>query len=384
MDLLSGLFDDSDEAVASAALEVYIRRIYRAHSILDISIKKVREKKIWSPKTKSNNSNAHTLAARYTPPPPSPPQVDGQLTANWKFQFADVPAAESPVRHGKISVVKDFAAASSIMPAMIKSMKSGLADDIVDDFVNVMHIAVTTPTNGSDEDVLGKQYADLFTTHKVGLEDLKIRTVNVLISSEKKNPKYFSYPQCQNFEEDPLRRNMRPTFHHLLELSRLSTNHDLVRLDAVGKNAQVYLGTENSGKPVRGGPPQVVFVRALSHSSDVATSGGATRALLQGLDELERAISDSRVSETASSRIFLHSLPEIESTPEEIAQMYMSIMDKLKSRFATRLLKLRVDEIEVKLRIKAVENGKPVIKPVRLIASSMSGEWLKVRETRNE
>ncbi|GMH72279.1 hypothetical protein TrLO_g4355 [Triparma laevis f. longispina] len=344
VDLLSGLFDDSDEAVASAALEVYIRRIYRAHSILDISIKK----------------------------------VDGQLTANWKFQFADVPAAESPVRHGKISVVKDFAAASSIMPAMIKSMKSGLADDIVDDFVNVMHIAVTTPTNGSDEDVLGKQYADLFTTHKAGLEDLKIRTVNVLISSEKKNPKYFSYPQCQNFEEDPLRRNMRPTFHHLLELSRLSTNHDLVRLDAVGKNAQVYLGTENSGKPVRGGPPQVVFVRALSHSSDVATSGGATRALLQGLDELERAISDSRVSETASSRIFLHSLPEIESTPEEIAQMYMSIMDKLKSRFATRLLKLRVDEIEVKLRIKAVENGKPVIKPVRLIASSMSGEWLKV------
>mmetsp|Transcript_14161 Transcript_14161/g.25957 ORF Transcript_14161/g.25957 Transcript_14161/m.25957 type:complete len:220 (+) Transcript_14161:3195-3854(+) len=56
----------------------------------------------------------------------------------------------------------------------------------------------------------------------------------------------------------------------------------------------------------------------------------------------------------------------------------MTIMDKLKSRFATRLLKLRVDEIEVKLRCKIVEDGKSVIKPVRLIASSMSGEWLKV------
>ncbi|GMH72815.1 hypothetical protein TrST_g8682 [Triparma strigata] len=344
VDLLSGLFDDDDEAVASAALEVYIRRIYRAHSILDISIMK----------------------------------VDGQLTANWKFQFADVPAAESPVRHGKISVVKDFAAAQKIMPAMIESMKGGIADDIVDDFVNVLHIAVTTPANGDDEDELGKQYADLFATHKAGLEDLKIRTINVLVAAEKKNPKYFSYPQCQNFEEDPLRRNMRPTFHHLLELSRLTTNHKLVRLDAVGKNAQVYLGSEMLNKPVRGGPPQVVFVRALSHSSDVATSGGATRALLQGLDELERAISDARVSETASSRIFLHSLPEIETTPEEVAEVYMTIMDKLKSRFATRLLKLRVDEIEVKLRCKIVEDGKSVIKPVRLIASSMSGEWLKV------
>lgn len=32
----------------------------------------------------------------------------------------------------------------------------------------------------------------------------------------------------------------------------------------------------------------------------------------------------------------------------------------------------------MKLRLTAVENGKAVIKPVRLIASSMSGEWLKV------
>ena len=119
-------------------------------------------------------------------------------------------------------------------------------------------------------------------------------------------------------------------------------------------------------------------MRALSHSVDVASSEGARRALLQGLDELERAQSDSRVSETSSSRIFLHSLPELDTTPEEIVENFKEIMDKLKSTFATRLLKLRVDEIEVKLRVRVKENGKDVIKPVRLIASSMSGEWLKV------
>jgi len=100
--------------------------------------------------------------------------------------------------------VKDFAAAQKIMPAMIESMKCGIAYDIVDDFVNVLHIAVTMPANSDDEDELGKQYADLFATHKAGLEDLKIRTINILVAAEKKNPKYFSYPQCQNFEEDPL------------------------------------------------------------------------------------------------------------------------------------------------------------------------------------
>ena len=33
---------------------------------------------------------------------------------------------------------------------------------------------------------------------------------------------------------------------------------------------QVYLGVEKTAKPIRGGPQQVVFVRALSHSKDVA------------------------------------------------------------------------------------------------------------------
>jgi len=171
---------------------------------------------------------------------------------------------------------------------------------------------------------------------------------------------------------------MRPTFHHLLELGRITANHEMLRLDAVGSNAQVYLGTEITGKPQRGGPPQVVFVRALSHSPDVASQRGARRALLQGLDELERAQSDSRVSETSSSRIFLHSLPEIDTTPEEVVGVFKDIMEGLKSTYATRLLKLRVDEIEVKLRLNVKEDGKTVIKPLRLIASSMSGEWLKV------
>eukprot|EP00957_Ditylum_brightwellii_P008822 669436-Ditylum_brightwellii.AAC.1 len=53
-------------------------------------------------------------------------------------------------------------------------------------------------------------------------------------------------------------------------------------------------------------------------------------------------------------------------------------MDHLKSKLATRLLKLRVDEIEVKVRVATTgEDGKAVVQPVRLVASSMEGEWLK-------
>jgi acetyl-CoA carboxylase / biotin carboxylase 1 len=343
VDLLSALFDDSDEKIRAAALEVYVRRVYRAHSILSIDVA----------------------------------TVDGRLTANWKFQFADTPAEESPIRNGHISVVANEAAAISNLDSMLSNMESNIGAESGDEIVNVFHVALTDKSADSD-DTISSKWSETLTSKAAVLHKLQVRSANVLIAATPKNPRYFSFPHCDGFKEDTLRRNMRPTFHHLLELARLTSNHALVRMNAVGKNAQVYLGTEQTTRPIRGPPPQVLFVRALSHSVDVASSEGARRALLQGLDELERAQSDSRVSETSSSRIFLHSLPELDTTPEEIVENFKEIMDKLKSTFATRLLKLRVDEIEVKLRVRVKENGKDVIKPVRLIASSMSGEWLKV------
>ena len=48
------------------------------------------------------------------------------------------------------------------------------------------------------------------------LTALGIRTVNVVIPNEKADPYYYTFPQCEGFKENILRRNMRPTFHHLL------------------------------------------------------------------------------------------------------------------------------------------------------------------------
>jgi len=93
---------------------------------------------------------------------------------------------------------------------------------------------------------------------------------------------------------------------------------------------------------------------------------------------LERAQANSKVNSQASSRIFMHSLPELEGNPTEIAEEFTEIMDTLKSRLADRLLKLRVDEIEVKARLSSTDaDGNAVVTPVRLVATSMEGEWLK-------
>jgi len=340
VNLLTYLFKDTDPTVRALAIEVYVRRVYRAHRIIDISVD----------------------------------DKDGRIECNWTFRFADVPESQSVVRSGLLSIVSSVSAIKDEMPKILNDCSSKYASADTSVPVNVLHIAVEDYDTSSLE-----QIDAIFTNYEAELNKLGVRTVNLLVPVEKKDPMYYSFPQCDGYKENALRRNMRPTFHHLLELGRLDTNFNLERIPAVSRNAQVYVGTEKARKPVRGGPPQVVFVRGVSHVPGLVSVPGAHRALVQGLDELERAQANSKVNGQSSSRIFLHSLPELmDTTPEDLVVEFGKIMATMKSRLAKRLLKLRVDEIEVKVRVMSTdEEGKPVVKPVRLMVSSMEGEWLK-------
>jgi len=163
---------------------------------------------------------------------------------------------------------------------------------------------------------------------------------------------------------------------HVLHLSALELEH----LHSMGKEQiQVFLGTEKTAKPVRGGPQQVIFVRGVSNTPGITTYHGAERVLLLGLDELERAQSNSKVNVKSSSKIFLHSLPPLnDADPVELADGFKDIVGQLKSKFATRLLKLRVDQVEVLARLAATDDeGQPMVQPIRFVASSLEGEWLK-------
>lgn len=61
-----------------------------------------------------------------------------------------------------------------------------------------------------------------------------------------RNPRYFTFPAAYGYKEDPLRRDMRPTFPQLLELSRLAANYELQRLPSMGRNTQVPIPSHTS------------------------------------------------------------------------------------------------------------------------------------------
>jgi len=342
VELLTELIHDDDPKVRSAAIEVYVRRVYRTYRIIELEVS----------------------------------EKDGRLSCSWSFKFMDVPPSETVPRKGFLSVIPSFDSFESALSDIMTDASAVFGEaDAEAGPVNALHIYSSDTSN---TDIQATDIEKVIANKERELKLLGTRIVYAMTPDPGKTPKYYSFLQCDGYKEDPSRRNMRPTFHYLLELARLSKNFELTRLDAVGKNAQVYLGTEPP-KPGRKMSPQVVFVRGISHTPGLISYTGARRALLQGLDELERAQSNSKVLTSSSSRIFLHSLPELEGiTPNEIAEVFADTMGKLKSRLAQRLLKLRVDEIEVKVRVQGQsENGESIITPVRLIASSMEGEWLK-------
>jgi acetyl-CoA carboxylase/biotin carboxylase 1 len=337
VDLLTNLLGDEDDEVRKLAMEVYTRRVYRTYEITDLTVG----------------------------------DEDGRLSCSFSFQFSDVPEKDRVTRQGFFSVINDASKFAKELPAILNSFGSKISGDASKDGpTNVLQIGALSG------DISIEELEEAHAANKDKLNMLGIRTVTALITRGKKDPSYYSFPQCSGFKEDPLRRGMRPTFHHLLELGRLEDNFNLERIPAMGRNAQIYVGTE---KNARRNAAQVVFLRAISHTPGLTTFSGARRALLAGLDELERAQSNSKVNPQSSSRIYLHSLPEqSDASPQEIAKEFDEVIDKLKTKLARRLTKLRVDEIETKVRVTSTdEDGNSVVVPVRLVASSMQGEWLK-------
>merc|ERR1740138_196640 len=66
--------------------------------------------------------------------------------------------------------------------------------------------------------------------------------------------------------------------------------------------------------------------------------------------------------------------PFADMDAEAIINKWNELMPALISRYATRLLKLSVDEIEVRAH---ASNADGTRQAVRLVASSMAGQWLK-------
>jgi acetyl-CoA carboxylase/biotin carboxylase 1 len=324
VDLLVMLLEDGDAAIRKAAMEVYVRRVYRANCIKTLDIV----------------------------------DEEGVVSASWTFTIRDVEDSVAPLRYGFMQMLPSFLDQSADVQKVIDKASQHLKQGKYTEPLNVLHIGFSRyPDVGLDE--IAKKTEAMLVSLKSQLAGLNTRGVNLLFVNPGKRVSYLNHFAETNYREDIISRNMRPAVPQVLEINRLVENHDLVRMPTVGRNSYLFFGSEKSDplSKGKGERPQVLFLRSFSNSASTHSPDGSERVILMGLDELERAILDPRVSDTASARIFLNILPEVEATVEKCVGDFKRIMDAMVSKYATRLLKLRIDEIEVKIRIKDPKLG---------------------------
>jgi len=321
-----------DEEVGQTAMQVAVKRFYRAFNILKLETTTVGE----------------------------------AVITDFEYQGADNAQGDAtlPVRGGQLAVVPSLASLTSELPGLLARFPD------TSEPVNKLHVALSegVANGAAAEEALLSSVAALLVEHKAALEAKGVRLVSLMVPNPPKWPRQYSFTVAGDWAEDAQRRNMYPTMWDLLELSRLE-NWSPERIPSISHNSVVLLGSQGTGPRQQ----QRVYVRGVTHAALTAEASSAEASLLKSLDELQLAMLDQRVSPTASSHLFLHALTPFGTTAETVIKNFEEVMPALISKYATRLLNLRVDEIEI--RAHATEGGGQ--QAVRLMASSMSGQWLK-------
>ena len=144
----------------------------------------------------------------------------------------------------------------------------------------------------------------------------------------------------------------------------------------MNRDLHVYVGESKQGFGKRG-LQKHMLLRRISHSRDAA-DGGIERVLGKAVEALDLASLDPRTKGTSSGRIYINFLPLQTSSPFDacVSALKTKVLEFI-SRNSTELLAQQVDEIEIRFRI-AENPGSQVQVPVRIMATSMSGQWLKV------
>ena len=239
--------------------------------------------------------------------------------------------------------------------------------------MNILNIAVKIPKSVSDEKI-SEMFSNFMKENYDLLKERKIRRITFIVLRPKEFPKYFTYRSRNEFSEDLVYRHLEPALAFQLELNRLK-NYDLEHIATSNHKMHLYLG-----KAKVAGNREVsdfrFFIRSIIRHSDLVTSEASfeylknegERLLLESLDELEVAFTHPLAKKTDGNHIFLNFVPTINMDPVKIAD---DVQSQILTRYASRLLKLKVKYAEIRMAIRQPSEEKAGI--FRLCISNDAG-----------
>lgn len=373
-DVLLQFLVNSDEWVAMAAAEVYVRRSYRAYSLGPLTYHFHPQEKLpiiqWAFQLPSYSSHATPLQSNKKDDASSMNRAasisDLSFVVDQKKQANVRSGVLVPARH--IDDMDDMllAGLEQLQPKDAISFKAGTEEP---EYVNVVNVAVTNIDGYETEEEVLEKIRETINDNKEDLKNAAVRRITfVFANTVGMYPKYYTFT-APDFVENKVIRHIEPALAFQLELGRMD-NFDIKPIFTDNRNIHVYEATgKNSPSDKR------FFTRGIIRTGVISEDISISEYLIAESNRLMSDILDAlEIIDTSNSdlnHIFINFSHVFNVTPEDVEAAFGSFLE----RFGRRLWRLRVTSAEIRISCVDASSGQPF--PLRAIINNVSGYVVK-------
>ena len=404
-DVIPIFFGHQDPYVSLAALEVYIRRAYRAYTLQQVDYHTEAETPYllsWDFILRRVGASEYGLPVDVSHPatPSSPGVPSGDNPFKRIYSISDMSylarrAENEPTRKGVIVPVQfieeaeeALARALEIFPlaqgAQLKrgASSSGLLADLSrsrrpaaakpesnDELTGVCNVAVRDTESVEDKDVL-KRIQPLLDEYKDELLARRVRRLTFICGHRDGTyPGYFTFRGPEYVEDDSI-RHIEPALAFQLELGRLN-KFNIKPVFTENRNIHVY---EAVGKGVES--DKRYFTRAVVRPGKLREDIPSAEYMVSEADRLMNDILDAMEiignNNSDMNHIFINFSLVFPLVPKDVEEALGGFLE----RFGRRAWRLRVTGAEIRIICTDPETGAPY--PLRVIITNTSGYIIQV------
>jgi len=375
-----------------AAFDVYVRRSYRAYSLLSVDY----EEGDGLDDGDEPNAVVWRFNLGQTRDPPATPQInlDGQVVLLFFCNNALNSLQRSPKRQASVSdlsymisrhqkqpirtgaiasfptlaaLTRGFSRVAAMLPLHDKKEFAERYNDAQSP--NVLNIALRIFKDEDDmsENAWNEKITELANANRETLEKRGVRRVSILICRRANYPMYFTLREIGgSWGEERAIRHVEPALAFQLELSRLS-NYNLTPVFVESKQLHIYHGVARENQL-----DNRFFIRALVRPGRVRGGISMAKYLISETDRLVTSILDSLEVVSAKHRsadcnhIFINFIYNLPVTYSDVLEAISGFIE----RHGKRLWRLHVTGSEIRIVLEDEEGN---VIPVRCVIENVSG-----------
>lgn len=387
-DVLTPFFYHADKNVIAAALEVYIRRAYRAYTLNDIShhVEKEEARELFQQGVYFCDFHFLLPTEKAVFDEKAAPMLrrDFSVSDALFTREKERKITKEPWRVGIFAAVQSFSQLKIMFSQLIDIIpyREGDTDELPSEPTDVVNIALRMSKEDTEDDQkILKKLTPFVQEVKNLLRGRWVRRITFMIPRHEALPAFFTFRERSDYSEDPVIRHVEPALAFQLELFRMA-NFDIKALLVDNRSLHLYYGTGKQN-PSDGR----FFVRALirpglMQADEVPTDylvSEADRVISESLDALE--LKFAMYPNSDCNQIFMNFIPTVRVSIADIKDTFRGFIE----RHGKRMQRLRVAMGEIKLTIRYSANAPPMI--VRFVISNVTGFVLNVhiyKEIKNE